>query len=163
LKHNTSCAHCNTTIADIDTEITNYHAHSAVIIAQHVSDKFGYEFYQHASDQKVHGHNWNHWHCSQEHMMAALPDHISRMNGTFESPQPGNVVNMGWVLEEGYLCAQCSKSLKHDAYRITITYATPISVMIHNQGGEDGWCCSMDHAKAHAGSTMIQYAKSINK
>lgn len=159
MKHDTTCAHCGTPIIGIDTEITNYHAHSMVIIVQRI-DSNGYSFYQCDGGQKVHRHTYNYWHCSRDHMMQAMPKHITNhvVEGRFQSPAPGNIVNLHLVLDDGLQCEVCGKLLIEEAYRIQLWHGTPIAGVPEGatNSDEEGWCCSLAHAKQQAHNVVTK-------
>jgi len=143
--HDLICEHpsCNDTVS-----IEN--AHSCVVVLQKVEPD-GYSFFQCEQGQKFRFVNWQHFHCSKGHMLAALPDCIMKhynesdlSDRKFTSYGRFHKIVMG----SGLTCKMCQKPLTEAAYRFCLTYATPINLIpddSHNELGE--WCCSIEHAK----------------
>lgn len=91
-------------------------------------------------------------------MKSAMPTHIKNhvVENRFQAPPPGNTVNLHQVLEDNLMCAVCGVALVSEAYRLYITYATPIAFIPDgmNSADEHGWCCTLEHAKEHAISLL---------
>jgi hypothetical protein len=150
LRHKTFCLRCNKDILDIDTDRTNDQAHSMVVVIHKVTP-LGYQFFQLDGGQNVHYHTYNYWHCSKEHMVDAMPDVIRKeiREERFVDPPPGNIVNLHKIVFGEHLtCSYCSQPLDKIAYRIQVTYATPIAQLPRNHSHEDTaeWCCTLSEA-----------------
>jgi len=129
-------------------------AHSCVIVLQKV-DKSGYSFHQCEQGQEVNCLNYQHWHCSHDHMQVGLTRCINEHYDEVDlHPIPtgeGRTILHRMVFGSMLECKVCGSHLKDVAYRFCLTMATPINAIpddSHNELGE--WCCSLDHAKQSA-------------
>jgi hypothetical protein len=146
--HALTCEHtdCNDTIS-IDN------AHSCLVVLQKVEPD-GYSFHQCEQGQEFRFVNWQHFHCSHEHMKVVVSDCITSHYS--ESDLSGRkFTRFGKfhkiVMGSGLLCKVCQKPLTDVAYRFCLTMATPVNHIPDDSMNELGeWCCSLEHAKESA-------------
>src|SRR6266851_564453 len=124
-------------------------AHSSLVVLQKV-DKRGYTYHQCEQGQEVYFHNFQHWHCSHEHMQVGLTRCINEhyTESDLHPPIAGTTILHKVVLSSHLLCRICNAPLTDIAYRFCLTYATPVNSIPDNSMDELGeWCCSLVHAQ----------------
>lgn len=144
------CEQCSSDISSVEE------AHSMLIVLQKV-DRAGYSFYQCENGSLVHGHNWQHWHCSKEEMISGVHDCITNHHDEqFLQSVPKSQVRLHkHILNAGLICKVCQEPLKDQAYRFCLTVATPANYVpdeSHDSHGE--WNCSLEHARQNAIKTL---------
>ena len=127
-------------------------AHSSLVVLQKV-DKNSYTYHQCEQGQEVDFHNFQHWHCSHEHMQSGLTrcinEHYAESN--LHAPIAGTTILHRVVLSSHLLCKICNTPLTDVAYRFCLTYATPENSIPDDSQNELGeWCCSLLHAQQSA-------------
>lgn len=147
------CEHCS---QEHDFE----ESHSTIAVLQRVTAQ-GYAFHQCEQGQEYNGVNWQHYHCSHEHMKsnfaACLNEHYSEQD-LHAIPPGGGTTNLHKVvLGKALSCKICNQPLTSVAYRFCLTRATPVNHV--PDGSLDplaGWCCSLDHARQAALAIVAQ-------
>jgi hypothetical protein len=127
-------------------------AHSSLVVLQKV-DKNGYTYHQCEQGQEVNYLNFQHWHCSHEHMQSGLTRCINEhyAESDLHPPIAGTTILHRVVLSSHLLCKTCNAPLTDVAYRFCLTLATPINHVPDESQNELGeWCCSLDHARQSA-------------
>jgi hypothetical protein len=141
------CEHCS-------QEHEFEESHSTIAVLQRV-DTDGYTFHQCEQGQDYNGAQWQHWHCSHEHMKAnfaaCLNDHYAEEH-LHPIPPGGGTTNMhSVVLASNLNCKVCQQPLTTVAYRFCITRCTPVNHVPDNSLDElANWCCSLEHARQSA-------------
>ena len=144
------CEQCNVDINGVEE------AHSMLVVLQKV-DQSGYSFFQCESGSLVHGHTFQHWHCSRDEMLIGVQDCINNHHDEqFLQSVPVSQVRLHMhVLNAGLICKVCQEPLKEQAYRFCLTVATPSNyVPDESHDSSKEWCCSLDHARQSALSIL---------
>lgn len=144
------CEHCESDIQSIDE------AHSMLIVLQKVQSS-GYSFYQCDRGSLVDGHTFQHWNCSKEEMIAGVKECLSdhHMEQLLQCVPESLVRLHKHVLSVGIVCRECQSPLTDTAYRFCLTVATPVNYIADDSHDSlSGWCCSLEHARLQAVSTV---------
>ena len=145
------CEHCS-------QEHEFEESHSSIAVLQKV-DTNGYTFHQCEQGQDYNGVNWQHYHCSHEHMIAnfksCLSEHYQEQD-LHPIPSGSGTTNMHRVVLNAKLsCKVCQQPLTQVAYRFCLTRCTPVNDVPDNSLDElANWCCSLDHAKQNAAAII---------
>ena len=118
-------------------------AHSSLIVLQKV-DKNGYTYHQCEQGQEVNSLNFQHWHCSHEHMKIGLTKCINEhyAENDLHPPIAGTTILHKVVLSSHLHCKICNAPLTNVAYRFCHTHATPVNAVVDDSQNELGeWCC----------------------
>jgi len=154
-----TCEHDN-----CSEQLSHEEAHSCVVVLQKV-DKQGYTYHQCEQGQEINFMNYQHWHCSHEHMQAYLLTCVNEHYSEEELHPPiaGTTILHKIVLGSNLTCKACGKSLTEQAYRFCLTQATPVNAIPDDSHSETGeWCCSLSCAKQSVVKT-IQAMEEVNK
>ncbi len=132
-------------------------SHSSIAVLQRV-DKSGYTFFQCEEGQEYNFVNWQHWHCSHEHMKenfaTCINEHYTEGN-LHPISGGGTTILHKVVLGSSLCCKVCQQPLTDVAYRLCLTMCTPVNHVPDASMEETGeWCCCLDHAKQSALSTI---------
>lgn len=144
------CENCNQTIIP---EIS----HSTVVVLQKLSKTDGYTFFQCEEGNEFHNMRYQHFccgtYCMQQKLLGCINEHYLE-----EHLHPitvgGTTTLHEIVLSAGRTCAVCNEALSDVCYRFCLTHATPFCQPLNDQSDYGEWCCSLDHAKQNATSTI---------
>ncbi len=133
-------------------------AHSIVIVLQKVTPS-GYTFFQCEEGQEFRFMNWQHFYCSNtcmgNHLHSCLHEHHAEEKLHPIPTGMGSTIIHKVVLGSELLCKVCQAPLATNAYRFCATRATPYNLVFDESQNELGeWCCSLEHARQSASSTI---------
>lgn len=137
------CEHCNEHISRIEA------THSLLILLQKVTPN-GYTYGQCEQGQEYNQTNWQHFHCSEAHMIQNAQHCVNQhySEDILHSGEAGTTRVHQLMLDGTHHCTLCQAPLTMVAYRFALTGATPYNHEPDKSMDQlQEWCCSLDHAK----------------